>query len=110
MAAKMEASMETTEGWIPDESYLSDQNHFNAIKELIKAHFENTPDDATHKDDVHFISDSFLTLHNLLVTDELKRTEALHSIQGMWENFTSITKFQPPPMPKSLSSPITQNP
>ena len=91
MAAKMETNMEKTGLGLSDESYVSDQNHFNAINAHIKAYFENTPNDATQKDDAVFIGRFFLMLYNIHATDELTRTEALHSIKSMWENFTSIT-------------------
>ena len=34
----------------------------------------------------------------------MKKTEAMVSIEGMWEKFSRICKFQPPPMSKSVSS------
>ena len=60
MVVNMDATMEKTGAWLPDESYLSEQNHLNAIKAHIKAYYENTPDDTTYKDDVDFIANSFL--------------------------------------------------
>ena len=41
-------------------------------------------------------------------TDRKKKEEALNSIQGMWEKFSKLTGFTPPPISKS--TPIRQNP
>ena len=80
------------------------------MRAQIKTYFETTTDENTNSDDVDFIGKFFFLLHQLNSSDQMKKTEALLSIQGMWENFTSICKFQPPPLSKPVSSPKIQNP
>ena len=105
MAADMETTTEQTEAWLPNESFLSDQNWVKAIASHIKTYYEITPDENTSHDDVDFIGRFMCMLHKFNTTDQLKITEALLSIQDMWEKFTKRTGYvnPPPSFPNSPS-------
>ena len=86
--------MESTGAGLPDESFLSAQSWMSTIKWHIKPYlFEATQPGNSNNDEVKFIGLFCTMLQQFEKSDQLKRTETLVSIQGMWKNFSRICKF-----------------
>ena len=91
---------------LPNESFLSDQTFVKNITSHIKTYYEITSDENTSHDDVDLIGRLMYMLHHFNTADQMKRTEALLSIQGMWEKFTKFTGFVPPSFPNFPTPPL----
>ena len=105
----MAAVSDSIKAWLPDEGFLPNPTVMSLIKAHIKAYMIQLA-----SSDMAVDEDKFLGPFNTMViqfersSDPSKKIETLTPLQGMWDQFSRLTGFVPPPI--SFYPPTPQNP
>ena len=103
----MAAVTDSTKAWLPNEGFLSNPTSMSLIKAHIKAYMFKLASSDMASDEEKFLGPFSTKIMQIeRSTDPLKKKEALTSLQGMWDQFSRLTGFVPPPIPISPLPPL----